>query len=187
MLNLMHSSRDEVAEADRRYRAGIVDASARFAVRWAGTGREMLDGSVESLLAVGAFFLSEIPRPAVHAPPTWLPAWWDTQSPLTIGEPTEDRPLSRDQLMLIDEVHAYYAHVVLSHCPGASWTIYRGSKKEWRNGKTVMRLTRSRKGYPLSLVHGAAIRIVFFDESWDSAQFFDYASKSIGIANGSTP
>lgn len=183
MLNLMDASREEVAEADRQYRAGIVDALARFAARWADAGHDALHGSVESLLAVGEYFLSEIRSPTVHAPPAWLPAWWDPQAPLATGAPTEERPLTRDQLMLIDEVHAYYAEVVMSHAPAAHWAIYKGSKKEWRNGKTVLYLTRSRNGYPLSLVHGAAIRTVLLGEVVETSQLFDYATKSIATAN----
>lgn len=182
----MYASREEVADADRQYRAGIIDALDRFAVRWRGAGRDELDGSVESLLTVGEFFLSEVRNPAVHAPPTWVPPWWDPEAPLATGGPTEERPLSRDQLMLIDEVHAYYAEIVLSHCPGAHWTIYKGSKKEWRNGKTVLWLTRSRNGYPLSLVHGAAIRTVLFGEVVETTQLFEYATKSVAIANAAS-
>ena len=179
MLTLMYASKEEIARAHHAYLDGIDDAQGRIREHLRETGGPEADASIESLRGIGLWFLEHLPETAEPATTSWIPAWWDPQSPPADAEGGEHSPFTRQQLRLIDEVHAYVAEVVMAHVPGAHWVVYKGCKKNVRNGDTVIQLDKRRQTYPLSLVYGSAIRVVLLDKPAEPALFYDIVRRDI--------
>jgi len=183
MLTLMSSSKDEIARAHHAYLIGVGEARARIREHLRATGGPDADGSIESLGNVGQWFFEHLPERDEATPTDWIPAWWDPQLP-PAGEAVETHaPLTRQQLRLIDEVHAYVAEVVMTHASGAKWVVYKGSKKDVRNGDTVLQLNKRRQFYPLSLVYKAALNVVLLDKFVSPTIFSDLVRRDIGDAD----
>ncbi|WP_143544625.1 hypothetical protein [Salinibacterium xinjiangense] len=83
---------------------------------------------------------------------------------------------------MIDEVHAYVAEVLLNEIPGAEWTIYKGGKREVRNGETVLKLKGRLQAYPQTIVYSAAIDVVLLGKAVTDRWLFDYVSDKIAKA-----
>ena len=179
MLILMYASKEEIARAHHAYLDGIGDAQGRIREHLRETGGPEADGSIESLRGIGLWFLKHLPETAEAASTSWIPTWWDPQLP-PAGEDVETHsPFTRQQLRLIDEVHAYVVEVVMAHVPGAHWVVFKGGRKNVRNGDTVIQLDKRRQTYPLSLVYGSAIRVVLLDKPAEPALFYDIVRRDI--------
>ena len=64
------------------------------------------------------------------------------------------------QLALIDEVQAYVGDVMTKSRSDAKWVIYKGHKRDFRNGMTMLQIGKG-KPYPvLDLVYKEALGIV---------------------------
>ena len=182
MLNLMNASKAEIAAADAAYRVGVVHGQARLRDHLRDTGGPEVDGRLESLAALGAWFLQHIEAKPDSAAEEWIPAWWDPNAPLADSGSEHPGPFTGQQLRLIDEVHAYVAEVILNEILGAEWTIYKWGKRDVRNGKTVLKLTGRLQAYPQSVVYGAAIDVVLLKKTISDRWLFDYVSDRIAKA-----
>lgn len=179
MLSLMSASKEEIARAHNAYLDGVGDARGRIREHLRETGGPQADGSLESLLGIGTWFFEHLPERDEAAPTDWIPAWWDPTSP-PAGEGVETHaPFTRQQLRLIDEVHAYVAEVVMTKASGSKWVVYKGGKKDVRNGDTVIQLDKHRQFYPLSLVYNSAINIVLLDKPVSPTIFHDEVRRAI--------
>lgn len=181
MLSLMFSSREEIERVDRAYRAGIDDAVAHLRSEW-GLDSE-LDFSIDSLGAVGVWFAEKLEN-GLDADDTWLPAWWDPKLPPAGSFEGHCGPFTRGQLKLIDDVHAYVAEVMLRNIPGSAWVVYKGSKKDVRNGDTVLQLNKRLKTFSLSLVYGSAVGAVLLDKPVDTELFREFTKGEVLAAMG---
>lgn len=182
MLTLMYASKEEITRAHHVYLNGIDDAQGRLREHLRETGGPEADGSLESLRGIGAWFLDHLPETAEPASTSWLPAWWNPQSPPAGDGVDTHSPVTRQQLRLIDEVHAYVAEVVMSHVPAAHWVVYKGCKKDVRNGDTVIQLDKKRQFYSLSLVYKAALNVVLLDNFVRPTIFYDVVRRDISDA-----
>jgi hypothetical protein len=183
MLSLMSASKEEIARAHHAYLDGIDDAQGRIREHLRATGGPDPDGSIESLANIGPWFFEHLTERDEPVSTDWIPAWWDPQL-LPAGAGVETHaPLTRQQLRLIDEVHAYVAEVVLNHASGAKWVVYKGGKKDVRNGDTVLQLDKRRQFYPLSLVYMAALKVVLLDNVVRPTIFYDVVRRDIGDAD----
>lgn len=180
MLNLMWASREEVERAHRAYVAGIDDAIAHFQTVWPG---EELDYSIESLGRVGAWFAEKL-EDGLEVDSGWLPAWWDPKKPPAGEGDGHAGTFTRRQLKLIDDAHAYIGAVVLRTVPDAQRVVYKGSKKDHRNGDTVLQLDKRMTTYPLSLVYGSAVGAVLLDKPVDTELFREVMKDQVLIAQG---
>ena len=183
MLTLMHASKEEITRAHHAYLNGISDAQGRIREHLWETGGPEADGSIESLRGIGQWFLAHLPETAEPLATSWILAWWDPQSPPAGDGVDTHAPFTRQQLRLIDEVHAYVAEVVMTHVPGAEWVVYKGCKKDVRNGDTVIQLNKRRQFYPLSLVYKAALNEVLLDKPVEAALFYDVVRQYISDAD----
>ena len=183
MLSLMSSSKEEIVRAHHTYLDGINDARGRIREHLRATGGPDPDDSIASLANVGPWFFEHLAQRDEATPADWIPAWWDPQLP-PAGEGVETHaPLTRQQLRLIDEVQAYVAEVVMRHVPGAQWVVYKGSKKDVRNGDTVIQLDKRQKFYPLSLVYSSAVNVVLYNKPVRPTIFYDVVGRDIGDAD----
>ena len=156
MWDTMSASREKRKELHEAYVRELEPALTRLRLRLSGPGDPQLDGSIESLDAVNEWFLALI-KERHDTETVELPAWWD---PLpAIGTPGGG-PFTSSQLALIDEVQAYLGEVLIAAIPGAHWVIYKGSKRDFRNGLTMLEVGR---GSPLpvrDVVYKEAVGIV---------------------------
>ena len=152
----MNASREKRKELHEAYVRELEPALARLRLRLSRPGDPQLDATVESLDAVNGWFLTLIKERHVTKT-VELPAWWD---PLpALGAPGSG-PFTSSQLALIDEVQAYLGEVLIAAIPGAHWVIYKGSKRDFRNGLTMLEVGR---GSPLpvrDVVYKEAVGIV---------------------------
>lgn len=165
--------------ANEAYLRGIAEARIRFRAHLRESGGPEADGTRESLAAVGAWFLHHLRDNSRDRKDPWLPAWWNPRTPLAGSREKGAAPFTRQQLRLIDEVHAYVAEVLLNEIPGAEWVIYTAHKRESRYGQTVLKLGRNTYDFPLSLVYGVAIDVVRLERTVDEDVLLDAASKII--------
>lgn len=177
----MSSSREEVERVDRAYRAGIDEAVAHLRTVWNPAPES--EFSLESLGPLGEWFALKLDS-GLDVDASWLPVWWDPNLPPAGSFDGHCGPFTREQLKLIDDVHAYVAEVMLHNIPGSKWVIYKGSKKDWRNGSTVLQVSRKLKGFPLSLVYGAGVREVLLDKPVDTQLFRDITREDVLAASG---
>lgn len=175
----MSTSKAEIAVAHVAYRKGIIAAQSRLREHHAATGGPRADGSVESLAEICGWFLKQLEDEQDDSSNAWVPAWWDPTKPLAGSGDERAGPFTGQQLRLIDEVHAYVAEVLMNEIPTAEWVIYKGSKKDLRNGSTVLQLKGRLRTYPLSLVYGAAIRLILLHKQVDERLFFDRIAEEI--------
>jgi hypothetical protein len=182
MLTLMYASKEEIARAHHAYLNGIDDAQGRIREHLRATGGPDADGSLESLRGIGAWFLEHLPETAEPASTSWIPPWWDPQLPPAGDGVDTHSPFTRQQLRLIDEVQAYVAEVVMGHVPGAHWVVYKGCKKDVRNGDTVIQLDKRHQFYPRSLVYGSALDVALYDRPAEPTRFYDIVRRDIGDA-----
>lgn len=178
MLNSMTFTREQAQSHHFAYVAGIADALRHLNSVWHG---DVLDFSVASLRAVGEWFTNNLSS-GLEADSTWLPVWWDSHLPPAGAAPGHTGPLTRGQLKLIDDVHAYEAQVLLRNIPGSRWIIYKGSKRDFRNGSTVLQLSSSLKGFPLDLVYGQAVDFVLQDKPPNALLFHEWTRDQVRIA-----
>ena len=182
MLTLMYASKEEIARAHHAYLDGIGDAQGRIREHLRETGGPEADGSIESLRGIGQWFLEHLPETAEPMPTSWIPAWWNPQSPPSGDGVDTHSPVTRQQLRLIDEVHAYVAEVVMTHANKAQWVVYKGRRKNIRFGTTVIQLGKRRQFYPKSLVYKAAVNVVLLDKPVEAALFYDVVRQYISDA-----
>lgn len=115
-----------------------------------------LDGRVESLDAVNEWFLTHITER--HETETVeLPSWWDPVPAL--GTPGSG-PFTSSQLALIDEAQAYLGEVLTTAIPGAHRVIFKGHKRDFRNGLTMLDVGKRRPLPVRDVVYKEALGIV---------------------------
>lgn len=168
MLNLMWSTPEEIERAHRTYVAGIDHAVAHLQSVWPKGSQ--LDFSLDSLGPAGVFFAEKLEH-GLDVDDSWLPAWWDPKLPPAGESDGRCGTFTRRQLKLIDDVHAYVAEVMLRSIPGSKWVIYKGAKKEYRNGSTVLQLSKRLKTFPLTLVYKSGVGAVLSDKPVDPELF----------------
>ena len=183
MLILMNASKAEMAAAHARYLRGVADTHVRLRSHLRDTGGPEADGTLGSLKDIGYWFMEHLNDKASSFPEGWLPAWWG-DTPTADSSKDATCPLTRQQLNLIDEVHVYIAEVLLREVPGSEWVIYRGHKRDWRYGTTVLRLKGERHTFPLSLVYGVALHMVQGNTKvlWPDV-FFDVVTREISATD----
>lgn len=152
----MNASREKRKELHEAYVRELTPAQARLRKRLSGRGDPQLDGSVESLDAVNAWFLTRILEPR-EAKTADLPSWWNPATPTAESGIPGSGPFTSMQLVLIDEMQAYVAEVMTKARPDATWVIYKGHKLDFRNGQTML---QTGKGMPFAaqgIVYGEAL------------------------------
>ena len=160
MWDTMSASREKRKELHEAYVRELEPALARLRLRLSGPGDPQLDGSIESLDAVNEWFLALI-KERHETETVDLPSWWDPARPTDESDIPGSGPFTLVQLALIDEVQAYLGEVLIAAIPGAHWVIYKGSKRDFRNGLTMLEV--GRKGGPLpvrDVVYKEALGIV---------------------------
>ncbi|GGK85707.1 hypothetical protein GCM10007382_02090 [Salinibacterium xinjiangense] len=156
MWDTMNASREKREELHEAYVRELEPAQARLRKRLSGPGDPQLDGSVESLDAVNAWFLTRILEPR-EAETADLPSWWDPASPTAESDVPGSGPFTSGQLALIEEMQAYVGEVMTNARPDATWVIYKGHKLDFRNGQTML---QTGKGMPFAvqgIVYGEAL------------------------------
>lgn len=136
--NMTYASAREIGEYHRRYLAALPIALGRLyasAARWSGP---QLDGSVASLRPLGHWFITRILADEPDGL-DGLPVWWDDREAPAIFDFMAEGRLTARQLRLTDQVHAYFANVLLNEYPGAHWVSFRGyNPLDIRNGSTML-------------------------------------------------
>ncbi|WP_205750201.1 hypothetical protein [Cryobacterium sp. SO1] len=119
------------------------------------------DGTLDSLTAVTRWFLTRILEPRWDEPAE-LPSRWDPATPTATESHPEANPFSSAQLALIDEMQAYVAEVTTNARPDATWVIFWGHKKDFRNGQPML---QTGKGMPFGIrgiVYGFALKAAYY-------------------------
>ncbi|TFC96742.1 MULTISPECIES: hypothetical protein [Cryobacterium] len=156
MWDTMSASREKREELHEAYVSGLESARDRLRARLSSPSDPQLDGSVESLDAVNEWFLTHI-KERQDTETVELPAWWD---PLpALGTPGSG-PFTSSQLALIDEVQAYLGEVLTTAIPGAHWVIYKGHKRDFRNGLTMLEVGIGRPLPVRDVVYKEALGVV---------------------------
>lgn len=179
MLILMTASGAEIARAHDAYVNGVRDAQLRIREHLRETAGPIADGSLDSLVEVGSWFFAHLPERSETSLSEWIPPWWNPADPPAEAEGGNVSPFARQQLRLIDEMHAYVAEVLMRHVPGAEWIVFKGSRKNIRYGTTVLRVSGRQQFYPLSLVYNSAINVVLLDKPVSSTIFYDEVRRAI--------
>lgn len=160
MLILKEASKAEMQAAHEAYLLGIEEARNRIREHLRESGGPQADGRLESLRGIGAWFLKTLFAGPGAPADDRLPSWWDPEKPLAGSGAPAAAPITAQQLLLIDEVHAYVSEVLMNAIPHAEWVIYTAEKREWRYGQTVLRIAKKKYSFPLSLVYGIALHVV---------------------------
>ena len=159
MWDAMSASREKRKELHEAYVRELEPALARLRLRLSGPGDPQLDGSIESLDAVNEWFLTLI-KERHDTETVDLPSWWNPARPTAESGVPGSGPFTSSQLALINDVQAYLGEVLIAAIPGAHWVIYKGSKRDFRNGLTMLEVGR---GLPLpvrDVVYKEAVGIV---------------------------
>ena len=159
MWDTMSASREKRKELHEAYVRELEPALARLRIRLSGPGDPQLDGSIESLDAVNEWFLTLI-KERHDTETVDLPSWWNPARPTAESGVPGSGPFTSSQLALINDVQAYLGEVLIAAIPGAHWVIYKGSKRDFRNGLTMLEVGR---GLPLpvrDVVYKEAVGIV---------------------------
>lgn len=82
MLSLMYASKEEIAAADAAYRTGILHAQVRLREHLAAADGPTADGSVPSLIPIGAWFINHLTNDPDHPLDGWIPAWSEPTKPV---------------------------------------------------------------------------------------------------------
>ncbi|WP_146070139.1 hypothetical protein [Cryobacterium sp. Y29] len=183
MLILMTASGAEIAHAHDAYVNGVRDAQLRIREHFRETAGPNADGSLESLVKIGPWFFAQLPEMGETTSSEWIPPWWNPADPPAGAVGGNVSPFTRQQLRLIDEMHAYVAEVLMRHIPGAEWIVIKGSRKNVRFGTTVLKVSGSRQFYPLSLVYNSAINIVQLDKPVSPTIFYDEVRRAIDVVD----
>ena len=155
----MNASREKRGELHEAYVRELEPALARLRLRLSGPGDPQLDGSIESLDAVNEWFLTLI-KERHETETVDLPSWWNPARPTAESDVPGSGPFTSSQLALINDVQAYLGEVLIAAIPGAHWVIYKGSKRDFRNGLTMLEVGR---GSPLpvrDVVYKEAVGVV---------------------------
>ena len=137
MRNLTFATKDEWARHNQAFLAALPEARERFQSR-AERRHLAADGTIDSLGAIGDWYLEELSNPDSSDAP--LPPWWASSQPWSGAGTPDDLPVTRDQVMLTDEVHSYFAGVLHDSYPGAKWVIFKGERREITRGMTLLEL-----------------------------------------------
>ena len=156
MWDTMSASREKREELHEAYVSGLESARDRLRARLSAPRDPQLDGSVESLDAVNEWFLTHI-KERHETETVELPSWWDPVPAL--GTPGSG-PFTSSQLALIDEVQAYLGEVLTTSIPGAKWVIYKGHKRDFRNGLTMLEVGKGRPLPVRDVVYKEALGVV---------------------------
>lgn len=179
MLILMTAAGAEIAHAHDAYVNGVRDAQLRIREHLRETVGPNADGSSKSLVEVGSWFFAQLPEMCETSSSEWMPPWWNHADPPADAEGGNASPFTRQQLRIIDEMHAYVAEVLMRHVPGAEWIVIKGSRKNIRFGTTVLKVSGRRQFYPLSLVYNSAINVVQLDKPVSPTIFYDEVRRAI--------
>jgi hypothetical protein len=155
-MSASHEKREELHEA---YVRELKPAQAHLRNRLSGPGDPQVDGSVESLDAVNEWFLTHI-KERHETETVELPSWWDPAKPTAETVKGRNRPFTSAQLALIDEVQAYLGEVLTAAIPDAHWVIYKGHKRDFRNGLTMLEVGKGRPLPVRDVVYKEALGIV---------------------------
>ena len=155
----MSASREKREELHEAYVRELKPAEAHLRNRLSGPGDPQLDGSVESLDAVNEWFLMHIKEPKEMGTAD-LPSWWDPARPTAESGVPGSGPFTSSQLELINEVQAYLGEVLTTAIPDAHWVIYKGHKRDFRNGLTMLEVGRGRPLPVRDVVYKEALGIV---------------------------
>lgn len=161
VLILMDAAHEDIVRAHIAYQSESVKASARLRAHLRETDGPLIDGSVESLIAVNLWFQERLVIEANRPGDTNTPAWWGS-APLVDSDSQEAGPFTSQQLAIIDEVQAYLAEVMLANLPGAELAIYSGDDSDWRNGQTAVRYGIHRFEFPVSIAYSVALDVVLY-------------------------
>ncbi|WP_105036804.1 hypothetical protein [Cryobacterium aureum] len=159
MWDTMSASREKREELHEAYVRELKPAEAHLRNRLSGPGDPQLDGSVESLDAVNEWFLMHIKEPKEMGTAD-LPSWWDPARPTAESGVPGSGPFTSSQLELINEVQAYLGEVLTTAIPDAHWVIYKGHKRDFRNGLTMLEVGRGRPLPVRDVVYKEALGIV---------------------------
>ena len=155
----MSASREKREELHEAYVRELKPAEAHLRNRLSGPGDPQLDGSVESLDAVNEWFLMHIKEPKEMGTAD-LPSWWDPARPTAESGVPGSGPFTSSQLELINEVQAYLGEVLTTAIPDAHWVIYKGHKRDFRNGLTMLEVGRGRPLPVRDVVYKEALGMV---------------------------
>ncbi|TFC15293.1 hypothetical protein E3O19_09235 [Cryobacterium algoritolerans] len=156
MWDTMSASREKREELHEAYASGLEPARDRFRARLSAPSDPQLDGSIESLDAVNEWFLTHI-KERHDTETVELPSKWN---PLpALGTPGNG-PFTSSQLALIDEVQAYLGGVLTTVIPGAHGVIYKGHKRDFRNGLTMLEVGKRRPLPVRDVVYKEALGVV---------------------------
>lgn len=159
MWDTMSASREKRAELHDEYVAGLEPALKRLRARLCAPGDPQLDGSIESLDAVYEWFLTHI-KERHETELVELPSWWDPARPTYESSAPGSGPFTSAQLALINEVQAYLGEVLTIAIPGAHWVIYKGHKRDFRNGLTMLEVGKGRPLPVRDVVYKEALGVV---------------------------
>ncbi|ASD22828.1 hypothetical protein B7495_12625 [Cryobacterium sp. LW097] len=161
MWDTMNATRERVAELHEEYLRTLEPAQARLRARLVGPDEPDPDGTVGSLTAVTRCFLTQILEPRCDEPAD-LPSWWNPARPTAIASHPDAGPFTTAQLALIDEMQAYVAEVMTNSRPDVKWVIFKGHKKDFRNGQPML---QTGKGMPFGIsgiVYGMALDVAYY-------------------------
>jgi hypothetical protein len=174
---------DREAEVYRQaYLAGLPHLVERLQQRLARTGGPTADGSVAALAPLGAWLVEQLDRDepdGLEGTPRW---WVDTPgSPAADDEPGE--LLTDSQLRLVDEVGAYFATVLTSAIPEATWIVFHDKrhKNNDAENKTMLRLPNKDVVNPATFVYRVAIRRCLYQREPEPNVLYEFA-QSCGAA-----
>jgi len=161
MWDTMNASRERVGELHEAYLRNLAPAQARLRARLVEADDPDLDGTLDSLTVVTRWFLTRIQEPRMSEPAA-LPSWWDPATPTATESHPDANPFSSAQLALIDEMQAYVAEVMTRARPDAKWVIFKGHRKDFRNGEPML---QTGKGMPFGIwgvVYGFALKAAYY-------------------------
>ena len=163
MWDTINADPETVTRLHESYLESLEPARERLRGRIAGVAGVQLDGSIESLVPLNAWFMDEILE-TPDKPGLSLPSWWDPAMPTAETGDPETYPFTRSQLELIDEVQAYYAEVLQKVRPDAPWVIYKRGKRNINNGRSMIKLAKDHFLAPRTVVYGVALGSVLYNQ-----------------------
>ena len=175
MWDLISADKSEAHRHHDDYLSSLGPASEQLRNRFkAETGAD-LDGSIESLIELKRWFVERLLT--IEAPRAGLPTWWDPAMPTADNGDPETYPFTRAQLMLVDEVQAYLAEVILNANPDATWIINRKSKRRLDSQLSMIRAVDGRLLSPQNAAYEVALKVVLRGEILPDSLLADYAGQ----------